>query len=110
MTGGGEPHIYKRMDRAQIIARLRGHQRELRAAGVLRLSLFGSVARGEAGPDSDVDVVVKLDPRHPVDLFQFYRLADRLESVLNAKVDLVCEPIERPTLRERVERDRAHVF
>ena len=50
------------MDREQVIARLRAHERELRAAGVVQLSLFGSVARGEARPDSDVDVAVKLDP------------------------------------------------
>ena len=36
-----------------VIARLRAHEAELRAAGIKRLSLFGSVARGEAGPDSD---------------------------------------------------------
>ena len=59
---------------------------------------------------SDVDVAVKLDPKRRVDLFQFYGLADQLETMLNAKVDLLCEPIEREALRKRVERDRAHVF
>jgi len=98
------------MDRDQVIARLKAHERELRAAGVLQLSLFGSVARGEAGPDSDVDVAVKLDPKRRIDLFQFYGLADRLEAMLKSKVDLLCEPIERAALRDRVERDRARVF
>lgn len=44
-----------------VIATLRAHEAELRAAGVKRLSLFGSVARGDAGPDSDVDLVAELD-------------------------------------------------
>jgi uncharacterized protein len=98
------------MDREQVIARLKAYERELRAAGVIQLSLFGSVARGEAGPESDVDVAVKLDPSHRIDLFQFYGLAERLESLLDAKVDLISEPVERAALRERIERDRARVF
>jgi predicted nucleotidyltransferase len=98
------------MDREQVIERLKAHERELRAAGIVQLSLFGSVARGEAGPDSDVDVAVKLDPQRGIDLFQFYSLAEKLERLLKAKVDLLCEPIERAALRERIERDRAHVF
>lgn len=98
------------MDREQVISRLKAHERELRAAGVLQLSLFGSVARGEARPGSDVDLAVKLDPKRGIDLFQFYGLADQIGSMLNAKVDLLCEPIERQALRERVERDRARVF
>jgi predicted nucleotidyltransferase len=98
------------MDREQVIARLKAHERELRDVGVLQLSLFGSVARGEARPGSDVDVAVKLDPKRHLDLFQLFGLADRLEAMLEAKVDLLCEPIERAALRERVDRDRAHVF
>jgi len=42
------------MDRSGIIAKLREHESELRAAGIVRLSLFGSVARGEATAQSDV--------------------------------------------------------
>ena len=44
-----------------VIATLRAHEAELRAAGIHRLSLFGSVARGDAGPDSDVDLAAELD-------------------------------------------------
>lgn len=59
---------------------------------------------------SDVDVAVKLDPKRRLDPFKFYGIADRLEAMLDAKVDLLCEPIERAALRERVDRDRARVF
>jgi predicted nucleotidyltransferase len=45
------------MDRDQVIAKLRGHEAELRAVGVVRLSLFGSTARGDQRPDSDVDLL-----------------------------------------------------
>jgi predicted nucleotidyltransferase len=48
------------MDRNQVIAGLRAHEAELRAAGIDSLAVFGSVARGEATGASDVDVVVRL--------------------------------------------------
>lgn len=49
------------MDREHVIARLRAHERQLRDAGIVRLSLFGSTARGEAGPDSDIDLLAAFD-------------------------------------------------
>jgi predicted nucleotidyltransferase len=48
------------MDRQQVIATLRDYEPELKPIGVVSASVFGSVARNEAGPDSDVDVVVRL--------------------------------------------------
>ncbi len=48
------------MDRDTVIARLRAHEQELKSAGVLSLRLFGSVARDEVGPDSDVDLMAPL--------------------------------------------------
>ena len=110
MTVAGVQLILMFMDRDHVIASLKAHERELRAAGVIQLSLFGSVARGDARPDSDVDLAVRLDPAHRYDLFRFYGLAERLESLLNAKVDLISEPVERAALRDRIERDRARVF
>ena len=49
------------MDREQVIAALRGREKELRAAGVVRISLFGSTVRGEQRPDSDVDLLAAFD-------------------------------------------------
>ena len=98
------------MNRQQIIGRLKDHEPELRKAGVLQLSLFGSVARGEDRSGSDVDVAVRLDPERRLDLFDFTEIANRLEQLLEAKVDLLCEPIEQPRLRARVDKDRALVF
>jgi hypothetical protein len=48
------------MNRKQAITILRDHELELKAIGVLSASLFGSVAGGDASPDSDIDVVVRL--------------------------------------------------
>jgi predicted nucleotidyltransferase len=47
-------------ERERVLRALRGHAAELRALGVARLWLFGSLARGDAGADSDVDVVIAI--------------------------------------------------
>lgn len=57
------------MNREQIIATLRTHESELKAAGVLSVSVFGSIGRGDAGKDSDIDVAVRLgEVFHSADL------------------------------------------
>jgi predicted nucleotidyltransferase len=49
------------MSRAEVLATLRTHEQEIRTAGVTRLSLFGSAARDEASPSSDVDLLAAFD-------------------------------------------------
>lgn len=98
------------MERDTILQRLRAHEPELRTLGVRHLSLFGSVARGEARRGSDVDLAAELDPRHRVGLFRFAAMRERIEALLGAPVDLIAEPIERQALAERVARDRVRVF
>ena len=68
------------MDRNAAIARLRAHEAELRAMGVSGLSLFGSVARGEAGPDSDVDLAARFDPAAEVGMFKYGAILERLRT------------------------------
>jgi predicted nucleotidyltransferase len=93
-----------------ILAILRAHEAELRSAGICHLSLFGSVARGEAGPDSDIDLLVQLDREAHVDLFRFIGLEERLAELLGRSVDLVAEPIEKQRLRANIDRDRRDAF
>lgn len=59
------------MNREQVIAALRAHETELRRRGVSHVALFGSVARGEATENSDIDLLIELDPRAPVGLFEY---------------------------------------
>jgi len=93
-----------------IVAVLRAHADELRAAGILHLSLFGSVARGEAGPTSDVDIAATFAPGTEMDLFRLVALERRLGEILERKADLLAEPIDKQRLRLNVERDRLRVF
>jgi uncharacterized protein len=94
----------------QVIAILRAPEAELRRAGIRHLSLYGSVARGEAMADSDVDLVVELDPEAHIGLLALGALERRLTELVGRSVDLLPEPVEQPRLRANIERDRRHAF
>jgi predicted nucleotidyltransferase len=98
------------MDRSTALRRLKAHEAELRAMGVVTLSLFGSVARGEAGPESDVDVAVRLDHGRGIDLLDFAEINLKLSDVLGTKVDLISEPARKPRFQAEIDRDRVHAF
>ena len=73
---------------------------ELEQLSIRSLELFGSVVRDQAGPDSDVDILVTFS--RPVGLFHFIDTKDLLESILGQKVDLVTRSALKPQLRERI--------
>jgi predicted nucleotidyltransferase len=98
------------MDRDSAIRTLKAHEAELRALGVKRLSLFGSLARGEAGPESDVDLAVTLDPERKIGLFRYAALREQLADMLGREVDMVSEPVSKARLQARIDQDRVHVF
>lgn len=93
-----------------VIATLRAHEAELRRAGIRHLSLFGSVARGEAEADSDVDLVAEFDPAAEMDLIRLVSLERRVGETLGRPVEILPEPLENPRLRANVERDRIVAF
>ncbi len=65
-----------------------------------RIALFGSVARGDAGTDSDIDVLIDL-PR-PYGLFSFLSIKSEMEDALGKKVDLIAYDTIKPAIRDRV--------
>ena len=71
--------------------------------GARRLRVFGSVARGDGGPTSDVDFLVEFEPGRS--LLDFGGLVADLEELLDCKVDVVSEPALRPRFRERVTKE-----
>ena len=93
-----------------VIATLRAHEAELRHAGIRRLSLFGSVARGEADAESDVDLAVEFDPAVEMDLIRMVALERRIGEALGRSVEILPEPVENARLRANVERDRQIAF
>ncbi|MFL6193081.1 MAG: nucleotidyltransferase family protein [Thermoanaerobaculia bacterium] len=75
-------------DRQEILRRIQGHGEEIRSLGVERLGLFGSFVRGEQGPQSDVDLLVRFRPEKK-NFDNFMELAFLLEDLLQRKVELV---------------------
>jgi uncharacterized protein len=94
----------------EVIATLRAHEAELRRAGIRHLSVFGSVARGDATIDSDVDLVAEFDPVARMDLFRLIALERRITEILGRRVDLLPEPVEKLRLRGNIDRDRRFAF
>ena len=94
----------------RVIAALRAHEAELRRAGIRRLSLFGSVARGDARASSDIDLAAELDPNARIGLFALGALERRLSELVGRKVDLLPEPVEKPRLLAHIDRDRRRAF
>ena len=101
------------MERDHVIAALKAHERELRTAGVLSVSVFGSVARGEVSAH-DVDVAVRLSENFSArGLSYFSRLNElegRLSGILGCKVDVIEEPVRGRRFQTEIDRDRALAF
>jgi hypothetical protein len=95
---------------AEVIATLRAHEPALRTAGIRKLSLFGSVARGDARPDSDIDLAVEFDPAAKMDLLRMIQLEFELGELFGRRVEILPEPVESLRLRARVEQDRVRAF
>ncbi len=95
------------MKRRTVIARIRKNRAQLEKLGVKALYLFGSVARDEARPGSDVDILVEFDGKATFDRYmdtKFY-----LEGLLGCKTDLVTPKAIKPRMKPYIMRDLIHV-
>ncbi|HYW42425.1 MAG TPA: nucleotidyltransferase domain-containing protein [Bryobacteraceae bacterium] len=101
------------MERDRVIAALKAQEQELRTAGVLSVSVFGSVARRE-DPAHDVDVAVRLGENFSAPGLDYLRrlseLEGRLSGILGCKVDVIEEPVRKKRLQIEIDRDRARAF
>ena len=95
------------MRRTEIMETLSGHREELRRLGVKTMRLFGSVARDEALPHSDIDLLV--DFGGPAKFDQYMDLLFLLEDLIGRKVDLVTVRGLRAEIRSAVEREAIRV-
>ncbi|MEL6441449.1 MAG: nucleotidyltransferase family protein [Cyanobacteria bacterium J06621_8] len=96
------------MKRDEILTIVRAHQKSLQQLGVKSLSLFGSGARDQIKPDSDVDFLVEFDS--PVGLFGLFQVQHYLEDVLDRSVDLGTIKALREHLRKPVLEEAIRVF
>jgi predicted nucleotidyltransferase len=98
------------MKKGSVIETLRLHEAELRAAGIVHLRLFGSVARGEESDRSDVDLIADFDRSRRLTLFDMARIENRLSDMLGGKVDLSPAGSLKERVRERALREAIHAF
>jgi predicted nucleotidyltransferase len=92
------------MDREYVIAKLREHEPELKAVGIVHLCLHGSLARGAATAKSDVDLIAEFDAAKHPSLLDMVGLENRLSDLLGTPVELSPEhtPVAQRAAREAV--------
>jgi predicted nucleotidyltransferase len=98
------------MNQDQVFAKLRDHEPELRAAGIVRLSLFGSMARNEAGPESDIDLLAAFDDTQSLSLLDIIGIEIQLTDLLGQQVDLIEEGTLKPRVQANVSREAIRAF
>jgi predicted nucleotidyltransferase len=99
-----------RMTRDEIIEKLREREADLRAQGVAHAALFGSVARGEDRPDSDIDILVDLDPAIVVTIFDYAGVKDFIAAMFDRPVDVVSRESLKPRVRPKTTADAIYAF
>jgi uncharacterized protein len=93
-----------------VIKVLRRHEADLRARGIIHAALFGSVARGEGGPKSDLDILIELDPELSLDIFAYAGLKRYVAALFSGSVDVVNKAALKPYLRQPVSTDAVYAF
>ena len=97
-------------DKEQIREVLLGLEKTLREKGITSLALFGSVLHGDARPDSDVDLLVELDPEAKIGLFDFMDLQEFLEEKIHHPADLIIRKNLHRRIRDRVFAEAEAIF
>jgi predicted nucleotidyltransferase len=98
------------MNRENVIATLRAHEPELRHRGVRHAALFGSVARGDATPESDIDILVELEPDAPIGVYEYVAITHYLADLFPVPVDVANRSSLKPRVKPSAERDAVYAF
>lgn len=98
------------MKRDQIIATLKAAEPELRKRGIRHAALFGSIARGEERPDSDIDILVEFEPGEEGSIYDYVRLKEYVAGLFGEPVDVIDRNALKPHLRAPAARDTVYAF
>ncbi|WP_158806764.1 nucleotidyltransferase family protein [Beijerinckia sp. L45] len=98
------------MKRNEIIKTLKERETDLRAHGVMRAALFGSVARGEQNAQSDIDILVALDPQVVRTIYDYAGVKSYVEGLFGGSVDVVDFEALKPHVRPSAIADAVYAF
>lgn len=99
------------MTREEVLQVLKDHETELREQGVAHVALFGSLARGEAGPKSDIDIMVAFDPDALVTMWDYAGVIGYVKALFRRqKTDVVSRDGMSKYVRPHAERDAIYAF
>jgi uncharacterized protein len=98
------------LERERVVRAIRGHEADLRALGVTRLWLFGSLARGDPGRRSDVDVLISVPPAHDFSLLDLAEVRVQLCELLGRDTDVVIREDVQPRFWATIRDDLVQVF
>jgi uncharacterized protein len=98
------------MKSSEAIETLRRSEQALRQRGVRRAALFGSVARGDNSPDSDIDIMVEVDPDACITIFDYVNLKEYIAGLFEEPVDVVNREALKPHVRPVATADAIYAF
>jgi predicted nucleotidyltransferase len=99
-----------RMNRQEILDRLRENERALRDRGVMHAALFGSRARGDNRADSDTDIMIEVDPDAHISVYDYVGLKEYIASLFDGRVDVVSRDGLKPYVRPAATADAVYAF
>lgn len=98
------------MNREHIIATLKENEAALRARGIAHAALFGSRARGDNRPDSDIDILIESDPDAVQDIYSYVALKSYVTKLFGEPVDVIDRNYLKVFVRESAEADAVYAF
>ena len=98
------------MNGQEILARLRENEATLRARGVSHAALFGSRARSDNRPDSDIDIMIEVDPAARIGVYEYVALKDYIAELFDGPVDVVSRDGLKPYVRPAAMADAVYAF
>ena len=98
------------MDKNAVLAKLRLHQEALQQRGILHAAVFGSVARGEARDDSDLDILIEINPETQMDIYTYTNLKRHIADLFLIKTDVINQAALKQGISIQAQQDAVYAF